>query len=197
MLMNDGGATIANGLWALGALVLVGSALIARRMPVSHLLKSALAWAAIFGLIFTAVQYKDNIARAWQSLIGSSTQSAGQTMRIQQADDGHFWADVRLNGVSTRFLIDSGATVTSITPDTAKAAGIKDDGGPASIVITANGPAVEHAAQAATLELGTIKHQNEHIRISERADAGNMLGMSFLSQLKSWHVDHKVMTLEP
>ena len=41
-----------HGLWAAGALVLVGSALLTRRLPMKQSIKMALAWIAIFLLIY-------------------------------------------------------------------------------------------------------------------------------------------------
>jgi hypothetical protein len=47
--------------WAIGALVLVGSSLIARRLPMKDWVKMALAWAAIIGLVFLVI-------RTWQAV---------------------------------------------------------------------------------------------------------------------------------
>ena len=39
----------------------------------------------------------------------------GEEVRLRMAPDGHFWADVRLDGVERRMLIDSGATITALS----------------------------------------------------------------------------------
>jgi len=46
-------------IWFIGAFVLVVSSLLARRLPIADWLKMALAWAAIFGLVFLMI-------RTWQ-----------------------------------------------------------------------------------------------------------------------------------
>jgi hypothetical protein len=56
--VSDMGITAA---WAIGALVLVGSSLIARRLPMKDWVKMALAWAAIIGLVFLVI-------RTWQAV---------------------------------------------------------------------------------------------------------------------------------
>ena len=56
--MSDMAVTMA---WGIGALVLVGSSLIARRLPMKDWVKMALAWAAIFGLVFLVI-------RTWQTV---------------------------------------------------------------------------------------------------------------------------------
>jgi aspartyl protease family protein len=51
----DGDQTV-GVLWGLGAVVLVGSALLARRLPAGTVLRMAAAWAAIFaGVILVAL----------------------------------------------------------------------------------------------------------------------------------------------
>lgn len=55
------GDTAIQSLWLIGAFVLVLSGLIARRLPLGDWLKMALAWIAIFALLFL-------IITAWQSM---------------------------------------------------------------------------------------------------------------------------------
>jgi len=47
--------------WSIAALLLVGSSLVARRLPMQDWVKMALAWIAIFGLVFLVV-------RTWQAV---------------------------------------------------------------------------------------------------------------------------------
>jgi hypothetical protein len=53
------GDTTVQLLWFVGAFTLVLSSLLARRLPMADWLKLALAWVAIFGLMFLAI-------RTWQ-----------------------------------------------------------------------------------------------------------------------------------
>lgn len=53
------GDTTVQLIWFVGAFTLVLSALLARRLPMTDWLKMALAWIAIFGLVFLAI-------RTWQ-----------------------------------------------------------------------------------------------------------------------------------
>ncbi|GLV30266.1 hypothetical protein TomTYG75_27820 [Sphingobium sp. TomTYG75] len=54
-------------------------------------------------------------------------------MRI--SPDGHFWARAEINGVERRLLIDSGATVTTISEETARLASVKSGSGLVPIVM--------------------------------------------------------------
>lgn len=53
------GDTTVQLLWFVGAFTLVLSSLLARRLPMADWFKMALAWVAIFGLVFL-------IIRTWQ-----------------------------------------------------------------------------------------------------------------------------------
>ncbi|SBV33050.1 Putative aspartyl protease (fragment) [uncultured Sphingopyxis sp.] len=53
------GDSVVQMLWFAGAFTLVLSSLLARRLPMADWLKMALAWVAIFGLVFLAI-------RTWQ-----------------------------------------------------------------------------------------------------------------------------------
>jgi len=54
--VNDMGVNL---IWGIGSLALVVSALVARQLPMKDWVKMALAWIAIFGLIFLVI-------RTWQ-----------------------------------------------------------------------------------------------------------------------------------
>lgn len=53
------GDTAVQLIWFVGAFTLVLSALLVRRLPMTDWLKMALAWVAIFGLVFLVI-------RTWQ-----------------------------------------------------------------------------------------------------------------------------------
>ena len=55
------GDTTIQILWFAGAFALVLSSLLARRLPMADWIKMALAWVAIFGLVFLVI-------RTWQAV---------------------------------------------------------------------------------------------------------------------------------
>jgi hypothetical protein len=55
------GETTVQIFWFAGAFALVLSSLVARRLPMADWLKMALAWVAIFGLVFLVI-------RTWQAV---------------------------------------------------------------------------------------------------------------------------------
>ena len=67
--------------------------------------------------------------------LGTPVQEGAET-RIPMAMDGHFWVDAKLNGRDVRFLIDSGATMTTISRSTAARAGVAVSPNRDQVVIT-------------------------------------------------------------
>ncbi len=190
-----------NLIYAIGGLVLVGSSLAARRMPMGQTLKMALAWVAIFAGLFVIVALRDDFGAIWQKVrmaaIGDGGQTVGGSLRIPASEDGHYYAVAIVNGHSVRFLIDSGASVTSVSTETAKAVGIPLDGaGYPAIVETANGLAEAQRSSVERFELGPIKREDMHIFVMEDLGDTNLLGMNFLSTLKSWRVEGRTLILE-
>lgn len=59
--MNEDQAIMA--VYSIGCLVLVGSSLVARRLPLKEWVRMSLAWAAIFGAAFFAVMLFNGLIR--------------------------------------------------------------------------------------------------------------------------------------
>jgi len=190
-----------NLIYAIGGLVLVGSSLAARRLPMGQTLKMALAWIAIFGGLFVIVALRDDFGAVWQKVktaaIGDGGQAVGGSLRIPASEDGHYYAVATVNGHSVRFMIDTGATVTSVSRDTAKAVGIPLDGvGYPAIVETANGLAEAQRSSVERFELGQIKREDMHVFVMDDLGDTNLLGMNFLSSLRNWRVEGRTLILE-
>lgn len=190
-----------NLIWAIGGLVLVGSSLAARRLPMGQTLKMALAWVAIFAGLFVIVALRDDFGAIWQKVrtaaVGENAQTVGGSLRIPASEDGHYYAVTVVNGHSVRFMIDTGATVTSVSRDTAKAVGVPlDRAGYPAIVETANGLAEAQRSRIERFELGPIRRDDMHVFVMEDLGDTNLLGMNFLSTLKSWRVEGRTLILE-
>ncbi len=181
-------------------LLMVVSAFMVRRTRLGTTLKMALAWVLIFGALFTIFALRDDFRalgnRIWAAVTGTDMQEVqGGELRIAMSDDGHFWANGEINGRPVRFLIDSGATVTTIGPDTAREAGIGPSGG-RTMVDTANGIAQVDRGRAELLTIGPIERRDFGLFIA-REDATNVIGMNFLSTLSRWSVEGRTLVLRP
>ena len=198
--MNDGDQAI-SFLYLLGVLVLVVSALMVRRIPIGQGLKMFAGWVLIFLAAFVAFTLKDDFTALGKRVVAEGrgegqAVAVGKELRIRKSMDGHFWVDAELNGKTVRFLVDSGATVTSISSDTAAMADIVPSGLPA-VVQTANGTVRVGRARAERLKVGTIERRNLAVHVSEAFGPMNVLGMNFLSSLSSWGVEGQWLVLKP
>lgn len=122
---------------------------------------------------------------------------AGETVRIRMSPDGHFWADVDINGVRRRMLVDSGATVTTISDQTAQAAAVDPDDLVPVVLQTANGTIMARTGEIDSLSLGTIAARNLKVVVAPTPSSIDVLGMNFLSDLASWRVEKQTLVLVP
>jgi len=193
--------TDSNGPFAIYYLIVavaVASSIFALRMPIGKVLKMTLVWVVIFGVGFILFSFRSEFSSFGQRLRAEATGSTiaeGGAVRVPIAEDGHFWVDATVNGHSLRFMVDSGASVTTVSVGSAKAAGIPI-GTERTFVSTANGRTQAIKGWADRLEVGSITRDNFPIDINEHDDT-NLLGMNFLSSLRSWRVEGNYLVLEP
>lgn len=122
----------------------------------------------------------------------------GKEMRIAMSPNGHFMAKVSINGVERRMMIDSGATVTALSQGTADAARLGDEPNLVPVVLqTGNGMVRARTATVETLRLGNIVARDLRVVVSPSLGDMDLLGMNFLSKLKSWRVEGKTLILVP
>lgn len=184
-------------------MILPLSALMARRIPLKKAAAMAAIWAAILliGVLIVGLT-RDGIASNWAQIkrvMGNDEQRvAGKVVKLRMGPDGHFWADAMINGRPVHMLIDSGATVTSLSQETAKAAGLDLDQNPFPVQVnTANGVVMARTSSIDRLEIGPIAATNLRVYVAQEFGATNVLGMNFLSRLKSWRVENGWLILEP
>ncbi|PAX09592.1 retropepsin-like aspartic protease family protein [Sphingomonas lenta] len=190
--MNDTAQFLALALM----LLLPLSALIARRPPLGQTVKFALAWIAVFAVGLLLVSQFDRLPSLRTLLYDQ--QVVGQETRIRMSEDGHFYADVSINGVERRMLIDSGATITALSQETARAAGIDTESAMFPVALdTANGVVEAKRGRAETVRVGSISTRDLGVVVSPAFGETDVLGMNFLSRLGSWRVERRSLILTP
>ncbi|MES2095494.1 MAG: TIGR02281 family clan AA aspartic protease [Pseudomonadota bacterium] len=183
-------------------LLLPAMALMVRRLHWSRVGIMALAWIGIFavGLLITALVSRNDwlTSRVREVFYGRDQSVVGGEVRIPMADDGHFYARATINGYERTLLVDSGATLTSLSAATADAAKIKvDPSAPPYPIDTANGRVSAQPAMVATLKVGAITASGLKVAIAPEFGDMDVLGMNFLSKLKTWRVEGKTLILVP
>lgn len=194
MMTND---LMLGGVYILMAMMLVIGALMARREPAAKLATMAIAWVVIFAAGFVLFTFRDNLEWVAQRLkaeaIGTPVEQGLET-RIPMAIDGHFWVNAQLNGMDVKFLVDSGATMTTIDRDTAKAAEVAVSPRRDEFVRTGNGIIRVSSGRARELTVGSIIRRDVGLQVADNDDL-NVLGMNYLSTLSRWGVEGRWLIL--
>lgn len=185
--------------YMLMAVMLVLGALMTRRERFARVLTYTLAWVAIFAGGFILLTFRDNFGWVWQRMQAEVTGQPvrqGREMRVPMAIDGHFWVTGEVDGVEVKFLVDSGATMTTIGRRTAQQANIDIRDTPNQIVRTGSGFVKVAVGRADQLAIGTIERKNFAMHVADNEDL-NVLGMNFLSTLDRWGVEGRWLVLVP
>jgi len=187
------------GVYILMAGMLVVGSLMARREKAAKLLTMALAWIAIFAGGFVVFTFRDDLGYVAQRLKAEATGEPvvqDEEIRIPMALDGHFWVDGEINGESIKFLVDSGATMTTVGRDTAARVGLQVSPSRNRLVRTGNGFIRVATGRADTLAVGSVERRDMAVHVADGEDL-NVLGMNFLSSLQRWGVEGRWLVLVP
>lgn len=187
---------------ALYAVVAAVALLLIQRIPyVGRIVRFAFSaglLAFFLFLLFQQAPYEPTLARIVERLGLDGQQVAGSEVRIRMSPDGHFWARAKINGVARRMLVDSGATITTLSERTASAASVDQRSTIVPLVLrTANGITQARTGEIAQLQLGMIEATNLKVAISPALGNLDVLGMNFLSNLASWRVEGRTLIMTP
>jgi aspartyl protease family protein len=108
---------------------------------------------------------------------------------------GHFIVDAAVNGTSVRLLVDTGASLVTLTPADARAAGIS----PGELVFnhrvsTANGFARMAPVTLREIRIGQLSIYDVPAAVLENLNI-SLLGMSFLSRLQGYEMRDGKLTI--
>ena len=120
-----------------------------------------------------------------------------KTVTLKKSNNGHFFADAKLNDNPIRFMVDTGATAIFISQQDAKKSGINTTTLHYNKTYqTATG---QHARAAETnvksLDLQGIKLSNVPVVVSMEKSHMALLGMSFFNRIEKFDVDGDTMTI--
>lgn len=170
---------------------------------VGNLLTLALAGVALailIPVIKERAQFDPRFARLGE-LFGRdprAQQAVGGELRVPMARDGHFWVTVRIGETKQRMLIDSGATITALSSKNAATAGLDVDTPAMPVLLqTANGSIRARTATIPELRIGNVVARDLPVVVSPAFGDMSVIGMNFLSRLKSWRVEGDTMILVP
>lgn len=108
---------------------------------------------------------------------------------------GHFFGNLSINGVSLKYVVDTGATTVALNSGDAKYAKIDYEKGERISMSTANGDVSAYLVKINTLKIGTIILNNVVATVNEGGSPPFvLLGMTALNHLDMKR-DNAIMTL--
>ena len=190
--------------WGIGLVVLV-SVNILGRGPIrwGEKARHAAIWAAIVGVLVLGVTYRDELLGVGQRIRGEFSSSypvatGAQELVVSQDPDGGFYLMGQVNGQVVRFLVDTGASETVLSPADARRIGVETAGlsfdHPSE---TANGVGYAAPFTADSLAVGTIRFENMPMLVNQAPMSSSLLGMTFLKRLESFRVSGRKLYLKP
>jgi aspartyl protease family protein len=183
------------------ALGILGSVLVRRVPRLGRLMRSGSTAALMVILVLVVVQLGRIDPRFDLAVpeLGLPQQvvEGGET-RVPLARDGHYWVRATINGTPASFLVDTGATITAISTDTAAQAGLESGAGRIPVRMqTANGSVTAELTSIDELRFGNVAARGLDAVIAPNIGPTNVLGMNLLSRLASWRVEEGVLVLVP
>ena len=183
------------------ALGIAGS-LIGRRLPAAARLLRTVSTLGLMGvLVLVVVQLSRLDPRFSMAVpeIGLPEQvvEGGET-RVPLAPDGHYWLRAQVNGHEASFLVDTGATLTAISEETARQAGLSPREGALPIRMqTANGAVAAQITSIGELRFGNVAARGLDAIIAPGLGETNVIGMNLLSRLASVRIEQGELVLVP
>ncbi|WP_319520423.1 TIGR02281 family clan AA aspartic protease [uncultured Martelella sp.] len=192
-LAND---EFASALWLSPLLVLVAAGVLQGQRNFGYVFQSLLIWAAILLVIAAAYIFRNDFRDIGARLFGglvpgmtmtTTTVNGAEQVIIGKGRNGHFSANVVVDGVSLPMLVDTGASRITLTADDAERVGIDVQSlSYMTTVQTANGTALAAPVTLDSVAVGPLVRRNVRAMVAgEGRLSESLLGMSFLSTLTS------------
>lgn len=178
--------------YGVGLVALVSTVLLrVRRENIGLYLRYAAIWSGIIAVLVLGYAYRDEIAGVPEWLkttfnVGNPVQVSEREMIVPQDETGAYVIVGRVNGQRVRFLVDTGATETVLSPEDARRLGVDTERlDYAYEAETANGVGYGAAWRAASIEVGAVKAADFDMTINKTPMRASLLGLSFLGRFDS------------
>ena len=192
----------------LAFLVFIGGGMLGSyRGRAASMVRDAVTWLALGLGLVALYAYKDDLmpiaARVVGELLPGSAMTVEQSsgglteVRIRKRLDGHFTANVEVNGKTISMIVDTGASTIVLRPQDAKKAGIDTSSLTYRVpVLTANGRTLAARVRLDRVAIGPLDRNKVDALVAQPdALTQSLLGMSFLSRLRSYEFSGDFLTL--
>ena len=129
------------------------------------------------------------------NLGGSASPGSGRVIQLSSDAQGHFLANGQINGRGASFLVDTGATLVSISQAEADRLGLVYKEAPRVALSTANGMVSAYRISLGVVRLGDVDAFNVQAVVQPEAMPHILLGNSFLMRFQMKR-ENDTLTLE-
>ena len=185
-------------MWLFRGLVLIiflsAAILTPRRILWAQGARHAAIWVAIAGVLILGITYRPELLGIVQRVRMTLSSSYPVTtspheLVVSQGGDGSFLVMGKVNNQLVRFVVDTGASETVLSPADAKRIGIDMEALRFDqLSETANGTGYGASYTAKKLAIGSISFDNMPLVINRAPMSNSLLGMTFLRRLESFQV---------
>lgn len=192
----------------LAVAVFVGGGVFARYGGrTSAMLRDAVTWLALGLGLVTLYTYRGELTPIAARVVGElvpgasmvveESENGATEVRIRRRLDGHFAAMAKVNGKSISMVVDTGASTIVLRPEDAAEAGLDLAHLTYTVsVATANGRTLAARVRLKKVAIGPLDRQNVDALVAQPGTLGqSLLGMSFLSRLRSYEFSGDFLTL--
>ena len=188
---------------SIGLVAIVSTGLLtAGRIDWGEKARHAAIWAGIVGVLVLGATYRDELAGVVQRVRGEFSASypvatGAHELVVTQDVDGGFFVMGQVNGQPVRFLVDTGASDTVLSPADAHRLGLDKTALTFDHASeTANGTGHGATYVADSLAVGAIRFDAMPMLINQSPMTWSLLGMTFLKRLDSFQVRGRQLYLK-
>jgi aspartyl protease family protein len=192
----------------LALIVFIGGGMVGSyRGRAGTMARDAVVWLGLGLGLVALYAYKDELMPIAARVVGELLPGAAMTVeqstggltevRIRKRLDGHFTANVEINGAKIAMIVDTGASTIVLRPEDAKKAGIDVSRLTYRVpVLTANGRTLAARVRLEEASIGPLDRKKVDALVAQPgALTQSLLGMSFLSRLRSYEFSGDFLTL--
>ncbi|MFT6450872.1 MAG: aspartyl protease family protein [Halocynthiibacter sp.] len=177
----------------LGA-ALLGYFILQSRGNLSQMLRQMALWGLIFIGVMAAYGLWGDVQR---EMVPSQAMVSESQIEVPRSNDGHYYLDVKINGKTVEFVVDTGASSVVLTREDARKVGVSLEGLRFnSIANTANGTVRTARITLEDVRLGDFEDKKIPAYVNDGEMFGSLLGMSYLSRFSKIEIaqDRLVLT---
>ena len=174
-------------------LALVSSGLIfAGQIKLGEVIRNISIWIGLAAIVMVGYSFRTELEEVYYRVSGEFVPSHAIAINddelvITASTDGHFYVNGRANGERIRFMVDTGASHVTLSPQDASRIGI-DLGQLRFIqrVQTANGIGLGSPYRLDSISIGSFEFADMEVSINRAEMSTSLLGMSVLERLTSF-----------